>query len=434
MTILLRNGRIFDGKKLHETPQDVLIDGKRIKKIGKIEVQPGMEEITRDLEGRIVCPGFIDLHVHLRDPGQEWREDIPSGALAAAAGGFCTVVAMPNTDPPIDCASLVQYVLEKGKQSHGARVLPSGSVTKGRRGENLAEMAKMAAAGAVFFTDDGSPVRKTGLLQKALLYTHGLGIRIMEHPEDIDLSQGGQVHWGYVSSRSGLKGNPASSEAGDIHRGVLLAEETGSSIHFTHVSTKTGIQAVRQAKNRNVAVSCDVTCHHLVMDENAVVESGYDSLYKVNPPLRSAEDREALWEGIADGTVDAIITDHAPYHADEKDLPFQEAPFGIASLECAAAAVLTEWANRGKPCTLEKILSLWTSGPAALLPEQWREMGKISEGSLADITVLDTKIEKTVDPAHWRSKARLSPWSGHELSHWPVMAIVEGKIVFGGTE
>jgi dihydroorotase len=434
MTVLLRNGRIFNGDKLDETPQDVLIDGNRIRKIGKIEAQPGIEDITWDLKGKIICPGFIDLHVHLRDPGQEWREDIPSGALAAAAGGFSTVVAMPNTDPPIDCASLVQYVIEKGKQSHGARVLPSGSVTKGRRGETLSEMAKMATAGAVFFTDDGSPVQKSGLLQKALLYTRGLGIRIMEHPEDRDLSMGGQVHWGYASSRSGLKGNPASSEAGDIYRGILLAEETRSPIHFTHVSTKAGIDAVRQAKQRNIAVSCDVTCHHLIMDEKAVVESGYDSLLKVNPPLRSAEDREALWEGIADGTVDAIITDHAPYHADEKDLPFQEAAFGIASLECAVAAVLTEWTRRGKPCTLERILSLWTSGPAALFPGQWKKLGRIIEGGMADITVLDMEISRTVDPTHWQSKARLTPWAGWKLSHWPVMTIVEGRVVYGGNE
>jgi dihydroorotase len=341
---------------------------------------------------------------------------------------------MQNTDQPIDCESLVQYIIDKSSRSQGARVLPSGSITKGRSGEFLAEMAKMANAGAVFFTDDGSPLKKTGLLQKALLYTRGLGIRIMEHPEDADLSAGGQVNWGYASSRSGLKGNPASSEATDIHRGIALSEETSSPIHFTHVSTRAGIEAIRQAKSRGVPVTCDVTCHHLVMDETAVVESGYDSLFKVNPPLRSIGDRDALWQGISEGIVDAIITDHAPYHADEKDLPFQEAPFGIASLECAVAAVLTEWDKRGKPCTFEKILSLWTSGPAALLPDHWKELGRIAEGAPADITVMDAEAEKIVDPSSWRSKARLTPWKGRTLTHWPVMTMVDGRIVYGGQE
>lgn len=434
MTILLRNGRVFDGEQFFDKPCDLYIDDGTIQKTGTIETPPGMEKVTFDLEGKIICPGFIDLHVHLRDPGQEWREDIPSGALAAAEGGFATVVAMPNTDPPVDCASLVQYVIEKGKRSQGARVLPSGAVTRGRRGETLAEMAKMAAAGAVFFTDDGSPVWKSGLLQKALLYSRGLGVRIMEHPEDLELSRGGQVNWGYCSSRSGLKGNPASSEASDINRGIHLSEETGAPIHFTHVSTGKGMAAIRRAKGEGIRVTCDVTCHHLVLDERVVVDSGYDSLYKVNPPLRSPEDVEALWRGVADGTVDAIITDHAPYHADEKDVPFQEAPFGIASLECAVAAVLTEWKKRDKPCPMEKILGLWTAGPAALLPGEWKELGRIREGAAADITILDPDFERTVNPADWRSKTRMTPWKGWHLSGWPVMTIVDGRVVFGGNE
>lgn len=434
MTILLRNGLIFDGEKLGEKAKDVLIEGGKIQKVGETQPQRGMENHTYDLDGKIVCPGFIDLHVHLRDPGQEWREDIPSGALAAAAGGFSTVVAMPNTDPPIDCASLVQYVMNRGMSSQGARVLPAGTVTKGRSGERLAELAKMAAAGAVFFTDDGSPVWKSGLLHKALLYTRNLGVRIMEHPEDLDLSRGAQVNWGYSSSRSGLKGSPVSSEVSDIHRGIHLSEETGSPVHFTHVSSKKGIEAVRLAKRQGLSVTADVTCHHLMLDESAVVDSRYDSLFKVNPPLRSSTDRDALWEGICDGTVDAIITDHAPYHSDEKDVPFQEAPFGIASLECAVAAVLTEWNNRGKPCPLERMLYLWTAGPARLLPKKWSNLGKIREGGPADITVLDPGIEKTVDPSLWRSKAKMTPWKGRTFANWPIMTIVEGRIVFGETE
>jgi len=427
--ILLANCKVFDGKGILDEERFILIENGVIKKISK--EKPFLQDDVKifDLDGFLVCPGFIDLHGHFRDPGQEWREDISSGSKAAANGGYTTVVAMPNTDPPIDNPFLVRYVIEKGKTSGGARILPAGTVSKGREGKVMAEMGKMAEEGAVFFTDDGSPVKNSSLLQKALLYSTHLGVRIMEHPEDGDLSKGGQVNYGLCSSVSGLKGNPASSEAIDIKKCIALAEETGAPIHLTHVSTKAGIDEIRKAKESGLPVSCDVTPHHLTLDETAVVKSGFDATYKVNPPLRSNEDVEALWQAISEGLIDAIATDHAPYHMDEKDVPFQEAPFGIASLECAVAAVLNEWSKR-KACSLENLLLLWTSKPAGLLPERWSNLGTIKEGAPADITVLDLNKEKAVEVEKWKSKARLTPWNGSVLKGWPVMTLRDGEVLF----
>lgn len=433
-SILLTNCKVYDGKEFLDGEKHILIEDGKIAKIAA--EKPSVSENLKiyNLKGLIVCPGFIDIHAHLRDPGQEWREDILSGARAAARGGYTTIVAMPNTDPPVDNPFLVRYVIEKGRSSGGARVLPAGTVSKNREGCVMAEMGKMAEEGAVFFTDDGSPVKNSSLLQKALLYSSHLDVRIMEHPEDNELSKGGQVNYGWCSSISGLKGNPPSSEVVDIKKCVALAKETGGAIHFTHVSTKEGIEEIKRAKSEGLPITCDVTPHHLTLDETMVVKSGFDATYKVNPPLRNKEDVEALWQAIADGVVDAIATDHAPYHMDEKDLPFQEAAFGIASLECAIAAVLNEWSSRGKICPLERLLSLWTSSPAGLLPRQWSDLGVIKEGAPADLTVLDLDKNKQVKVEEWASKARLTPWEDASLKGWPVMTFLEGKVLFCDTD
>jgi dihydroorotase len=422
--ILLKKATIFDGKKFLENPQDVLLSGNRIEKIGNIEGKEEMQVI--DLEGRILCPGFIDIHVHFRDPGYEWREDITSGSMAAAAGGYTTVVVMPNTEPPLDTSSSVEFVLWKGERTRGARVLPAACVTKGRKGLQMAELGKMADAGAVFFTDDGSPVETSGMMRKALLYSKDTGVRIMEHPEEKSLTLKGQVNEGLASSVSGLKGIPASAEYIDIARGIALARETGAQIHFTHVSTEIAMKAIKQAKEEGLPVTCDVTAHHLSLDENHVLVSRFDSVYKVNPPLRSREDVRYLWKAIKDGTVDAIITDHAPWHRDEKDLPFQEAPFGIASLECSVAVVFDTWLKLGKPVPVEGILSLFTSGPASILPEKWRELGILKEKGMADLTVLELDSSQTVDTSKWQSRARNCPWENEILSGWPVMTFLKG--------
>jgi dihydroorotase len=426
--ILLKGGKIFDGLRILDEKQDILVNEGRISKIApSIDVEDA-EEI--DVTGKMVCPGFIDIHVHFRDPGFEWREDILSGSRAAAAGGYSTVVAMPNTDPPVDNAPMIEYVNSRSCRAEGARVLPSGCVSSGRKGERIAELGKMVDSGAVFFTDDGAPLSNSDLMRTALLYTRDLGVRIMEHPEDPYLTANGQVNEGLASSMSGLKGMPASAEYIDVAKGIALSAETGSPIHFTHVSTRMAMDAITAAKQKGLPVTCDVTAHHLSLDENHILVSKFDSVYKVNPPLRSKDDVKAMWEAIADGTVDAIITDHAPWHVDEKDVPFQESPFGIASIECSVAVVLDTWMKLGKPVDLEQILSLLTSSPAQLLPDPWKkDLGRLEEGAMADITVLDMDASATVDTDNWKSRARNCPWNGELLSGWSCLTMVQGQVV-----
>ncbi|MEA4877389.1 MAG: dihydroorotase [Aminobacterium sp.] len=431
--ILFKNARIFDGKELREEVSDVLVAGKKIEKIAEtIDVTDDMKVI--DLEGKVLAPGFIDLHVHFRDPGFEWREDIESGSKAAAAGGYTTVVTMPNTDPVIDIPSLVEYIAEKGRRAGGARVLPGACISHKRKGEYLAELGLLREAGAVLFTDDGAPVKTSKLLRTALLYSQDVGAIIMEHPEEASLTEKGQVNEGRISALSGLKGFPHSAEYIDIERGIALCRETGAPIHFTHVSTALAFKAIAAAKKEGLPVTCDVTPHHLSLDENNVIVSRYHAVYKVNPPLRSREDVKAAWAAIADGTIDAIVTDHAPWHENEKDLPFQEAPFGIASLECSVAVVLDTWLKMGQPVSLARVLELFTSGPAAILPEEWQKLGHIAEGLIADLTVIDLDESKVVDVSTWKSKARMTPWNGEVLTGWPVMTILEGKIFDRGED
>ena len=429
--ILFSGFKIFNGTKFVED-DSLLVDEERVVKIGSGLSCKDAELIEGN--GYILAPGFIDIHAHFRDPGGEWNEDITSGARAGSAGGFTTMVAMPNTKPAISEPALVEYVLSHGKAAMSSRILPAGCVSKDREGKEMAELLKMAEAGAVFFTDDGAPVATSNLLRLALLYTGKSAPRIMEHPEEVSLFKGGQVHEGRVSALSGLKGIPAASEEIDVARGIALTRETGGRIHFTHISSRGALGLIRQAKKEGLDVTCDTTFHHLTLNENAVINSGYNSRYKVNPPLRSIEDQAALWEGLQDGTIDAIVTDHAPWHMDEKDEPFQDAPFGIASLECAAA-VLFDYREKNYPdVPLELILTKMTSSPASLLPEKWQALGKLEEGSLADITIVDEERTRIVDCKTWKSKARCCPWEGIALTSWPVATYVEGHKVWEDDE
>jgi dihydroorotase len=426
--ILLRDARVFDGNRFLEGVTEVLIDGSVVAEVGTGLPENGARVF--DLQGKILAPGFIDLHCHMRDPGFEWREDITSASEAASQGGFTTVVAMPNTEPAIDNDALVRYVIEKGEKSGFARVLPAGTVTKGRQGKELAEMAKMVSAGCVLFTDDGAPVASARLFRTALLYSRDLGVRIMEHPEETSISKGGHVNEGRCSSLSGMKGIPSTAEEIGVFRAISLSGETGVPVHLTHLSTRKSLSLVREAKAKNLPVTCDVTPHHLCLSEELVLDSGFDSRFKVNPPLRSLGDVESLWESLADGTVDAIATDHAPWHMDEKDLPFPEAPFGIASLECAFPAVYDKWLKRGKPFPLERLLSLFTRGPASILPNRWKGLGAVKPGSLADLVVIDAVLERAVTVNDWKSKACVTPWEGSTLTGWPLMTFLEGRLVF----
>ena len=429
--ILFKGFKIFDGYKFADGDSLLVEDGV-VAKIGTDIVSEDASVIEG--YGKILTPGFIDLHAHFRDPGGEWNEDIASGANAGAAGGFTTMVAMPNTKPAISEPSLVEYVLSHGKAAGASRILPAGCVSKNREGKEMSELLKMAEAGAVFFTDDGAPVATSSLLRLALLYTGKEQPRIMEHPEEISLFKGGQVHEGRVSALRGLKGIPAASEEIDVARGIALTRETGGRIHFTHISSRGALGLIRNAKKEGLDITCDTTFHHLTLNENAVINSGYNSRYKVNPPLRSIDDQAALWEGLTDGTIDAIVTDHAPWHMDEKDEPFQEAPFGIASLECAVAVLIDFKARNYPEVPLELVFSKMTSSPAALLPEKWQGLGVLKEGSAADITVIDEDRTRIVDCAFWKSKARCCPWEGIALTGWPVMTFVEGRKVWEDNE
>jgi dihydroorotase len=427
--ILFRRAQVFDGARFMPERLDVLISGGRVMTLGQDLVKPaGAQEI--DLSGLILAPGFIDLHGHFRDPGQTWRETVLTGARAAAAGGFALAVAMPNTDPALDSAALIRYVLDQSRQAGAAFVLPAGCVSQGRQGKTLAELGAMAEEGAVLFTDDGAPVATANLLRQAMLYTRDLGVKIMDHPEEGSLTKGAQVHEGRASALSGLKGWPAAAEVLGVARGIALSRETDFPIHLTHLSTAQAVGEIRRAKAEGLPVTCDVTPHHLALSEEDVLKSGLGGVYKVNPPLRSPADAAALWDGLADGTVDAIATDHAPYHADEKDLPFQEASFGIPSYECAVAVVLTEWRARGRPGLLERLLAAWTSGPARVLPETLGQLGVVQEGAPAHLTVLDLDKTQTVAMEAWQSKARLGPYQGRSLTGWPVLTLVGGEVVF----
>lgn len=428
---LFKGFKVFNGTEFIND-DCVLVDGNKIVKIGSCLECEDAETVEGC--GRLLTPGFIDLHAHFRDPGLEWNEDLKSGAMAGAAGGFTTLVAMPNTKPAISEASLIEYVLSHGAAAHAARILPAGCVSKKREGKEICEMEKMTEAGAVFFTDDGAPVATSQLLRLALLYTGKTLPRVMEHPEEISLFQGGQVHEGRVSAMSGLKGIPGASEEIDVARGIALVRETGGRIHFTHISSAGAVELIRNAKRAGLDVTCDTTFHHLTLNENAVINSGYNSRFKVNPPLRSTEDQAALWEGLKDGTIDAIVTDHAPWHMDEKDEPFQEAPFGIASLECAVAVLLDYRARNYPDVPLEMLFAKMTTAPAALLPEKWQRLGRIEEGAFADITVIDEERTRIVDCQTWHSKARCCPWEGIALTGWPVMTFVEGKKIWQDNE
>ena len=421
--LLLRGGRVVDPAAGVDGVRDVLLADGRVARVAEgVEAPEGAEVL--DCSGLVVTPGLIDLHVHLREPGGEHKETIASGARAAAAGGFTAVCAMPNTDPPIDDPAAVGFVAAAGRRAGAARVYPVGCISVGQEGERLAEIGEMVAAGAVAVTDDGRPVMDSGLMRLVLEYARGFGVPVADHPEDLGLSRKGVMNEGVVSSRLGLVGKPGASEDVHVVRDLLLAEMTGGHIHLQHVSTAFSVEMIRRAKERGVRVTAEATPHHLLLTEEAV--DGYRTEAKMNPPLRSAADRDAVREGFRDGTLDVLATDHAPHHYDEKEQAFDDAPFGIVGLETALGLGLTHLVGEGL-VDLPTLVERMSAAPARAfgLPG-----GTLAEGSPADVTVLDPEAAWTVEPKRFLSRSRNTPFGGWELRGRAVTTIVEGAVVW----
>lgn len=422
MKKILKGARVIDpNRKVDEVRDILVVDGSIAAMEKKINIS-GAQVI--DLTGLILTPGLIDMHVHFREPGYEYKEDIETGSRSAAAGGFTTVACMPNTKPPVDNAMMVEYVKSRALKSGLVRVLPIGCVSKGLEGKEIVEMGDMVEAGAVAFSDDGRPVADSSLMRKALMYASMFDRVIIDHCEDPGLFEGGQVNEGYISTMLGLQGIPASAEEIMVARNILLARETGTRVHIAHVSTKGSVELIRRAKAEGVKVTCEATPHHLTLTEEAVV--GYDTNAKMNPPLRTKEDVEALLEGLKDGTIDVIATDHAPHSTDEKDVEFDKASFGIVGLETSLGIILTHIVGKGK-LDLGQAIEKMTMGPARALGI---DAGSLTIGKPADITVIDPDLEWTVDKNKFFSKGRNTPFHGWKLKGRVVLTMVGGKIVY----
>ncbi|MCZ6778551.1 MAG: dihydroorotase [Acidobacteria bacterium] len=423
MKRLLKGGRVVDPASGVDGRADVLIEDGRITRV-EPNIATADSEVV-DCSGRVVAPGFIDMHVHLREPGREDEETIASGSRAATAGGFTTVACMPNTEPPLDNGSIIEFVLTQARRAEGANVMPIGCVTKARKGAELAEIGEMVRAGAVAVSDDGSPVASPLLMRRALEYCRQFGIPVIDHCEDPDLAASGAMNEGQVSTALGLRGMPCAAEDIMVCRDIRLAEITGGRVHIAHVSAHRSVEAIREARARGVAVSGEATPHHFSLTEEAV--RGFDTHAKMNPPLRSEEDRAGVMEGVLDGTLEAIATDHAPHNAIEKDVEFERAPFGIIGLEMAVSISLDRLVH-GAGMKLAEMIRRFTEGPARILGLRGR--GTLAPGSHADVTVLDPDCEVTVKMDALHSLSRNCPYSGWKLRGAPVMTLVGGVLVW----
>ena len=425
MRLLIANGYVIDPTQGLNGGRDVFIeDGRVASLLARGEARPEGAEIF-DATGLVVAPGFIDLHTHLREPGQEYKETIATGAAAGAAGGFTSLCAMPNTDPVNDNPAVTSFIIEQAQVAGLANVFPVGAITKGSKGEELAEMGEMKRAGIVAVTDDGRSVPSPGLMRRALEYARGFDLALMDHCEDRSLSAGAAMHEGEWSLRLGLRGAPAFAEESDAMRDCALAELTGARVHLAHVSTRGAIEAVRRAKERGLEVTCEVAPHHFTLTDEAV--EGYDTNTKMNPPLRSREHLEAIIEAVGDGTIDAVATDHAPHHADEKALEFDHAPFGITGLETAVGLALDRLVHRGV-VGLERLVELFSVNPARIFRLEGR--GTLRQGAWGDVTILDPDLRWTFDASRSKSKSRNTPFDGWALRGVAVATVVAGRVVY----
>jgi dihydroorotase len=421
--LLIKNGRVIDPASKTDAAQDILLDGEKIVELaapGKLTSDHKNAEVF-DATGLIVAPGFIDLHAHLREPGQESSETIETGTRSAARGGFTAVCCMPNTKPVNDNASVTRFILDRAKTAAGVRVWPIGAASVGSKGEAIAEIAAMKEAGIVAVSDDGKPIATAKLTRQVMEYCRSLDIPVIEHSEDVSLAAGAVMREGVTSSRLGLRGMPAAAESVCVARDLQLVELTGARLHVAHLSAKSSLEQVRWAKQRGLHVTCEVTPHHFTLIDEDVQ---YDSRYKMNPPLAAREDREALIAGLADGTVDAIATDHAPHEPALKDVEFDRAPFGILGFETAVALTLEQLVHTNR-LSLARMVELFTTGPARVLGIE----RKLAPGLPADLTIFSTTHEWTYSVNQSPSKSRNSPFDTRTFKGAPIATIVAGRII-----
>lgn len=421
MRLLLKGGRIVDPSQGLDKVADLLIEEGQIAEIGSIEPKPG--DHVEDVTGKVVVPGLIDMHVHLREPGFEHKEDIDSGSRAAVAGGFTAIAAMPNTNPVTDNRSVVEFICRRAEKVGLAKVYPIGALTKELKDEGIAEIGDMLEGGAVAFSDDAFPIENAGLMRRAMDYCAMFDAPVIVHCEDKSLSDDGYMNEGLLSTILGLKGIPRESEEVAVSRNVLLARLTGCRLHVAHVSTRGSVEIIRLAKEGGIKVTCETCPQYFSLTEEAV--KGYDTNAKVNPPLRTADDVAAVKEGLADGTIDVIATDHAPHAIEEKETEFAIAPSGMVGLETALGLVMTELVAHGV-ISLASAIEKMTAAPARILG---LDSGTLQVGKVADVTVIDPAAKYAVDPSKFHSKSKNTPLAGKELVGAAALTIVNGKIV-----
>jgi dihydroorotase len=422
MQLVLRQGTVVDPSGKLRRVADVAVDEGRIAEIAPRIRKKGRKEV--DARGLVVAPGFIDMHVHLREPGREDAETIETGTAAAARGGFTGVACMPNTQPVNDSEAVTAFILERAREVARIAVYPVGAITKGSRGETLSEIGEMHRAGIVALSDDGQPVSSSQIMRRAMEYSTLFDLPIIDHCEDPDLASGGCMNEGYYSTLLGLRGiNPAAEEV-HVARDAILARQTGARVHIAHLSTRRSLETVRRARRDKVRMTCEVTPHHLLLTDAAV--EGYSTNMKMNPPLRSADDVEALVAGLGSGVIDAIATDHAPHNFNDKMLEFDRAPFGVVGLETAVSLILDRFVRTGT-ISIDRMVELFSTNPARILK---LERGTLAPGAWADLTVLDPEQPVEVRAAEFLSRSRNTPFEGWKLVGAPALTIVKGRIVW----
>ncbi|MBQ6529461.1 MAG: dihydroorotase [Clostridia bacterium] len=422
MRILIKNGRVIDPENGIDKVTDIFIDKGVIAEIGDGQELAGIEMEVIDATGKIVTPGLVDMHCHLRDPGQEYKEDIETGTRAAVMGGITSVACMPNTKPVVDNEAVVSYIINKAREVGYCNVYPIGAVSKGLKGEELAEIGEMKFAGAVAISDDGRPVVESGLMRRAMEYADMFDMKVISHCEDLGLADGGYMNEGEVATAMGLRGISRAAEEVMVSRDIIIAEAIGTPVHIAHVSTRLSVDLVRQAKKRGVRVTCETCPHYFTLTEKAV--EGFNTFAKMNPPLRTDDDVQAIKDGLKDGTIDCIVTDHAPHHIDEKNCEFANALNGIVGFETSLGLGLKYLVKTGV-LTINELIEKMAVNPSRILG---LNKGNLKVGNAADITIFDPEKEWTVDINKLHSKSKNSPYDGFVLCGKPEYVIVGGDI------